>query len=175
MARLKMKIDGHCPAYMLAAEPCGQTSPSPSRSRARCRRGASPRSTRSRWFGWTSKTRNRFSLVPITSLPGHTSRISPRIHAIRWQGRVLRRYQMRQVMMGVGLFTHDASLPVGQTAPGRKFPGALALPSDRDEARRYARACRSSQPGTFWAIQRELEMQLWTSHDPATARLTEVA
>jgi hypothetical protein len=29
MAKLKIKIDGHCPAYMLAAKPCGQTSLSP--------------------------------------------------------------------------------------------------------------------------------------------------
>ncbi|KAF4473193.1 hypothetical protein FAGAP_13383 [Fusarium agapanthi] len=88
-------------------------------------------------------------VVPLLVLQDHGG-----IHATRWQGRVLRRYQMRQVMMGVGLFTHDTSLPVGQTAPGRKFPGALALPSDCDEARRYARASRSPQPGTFWAIQR---------------------
>jgi hypothetical protein len=27
MAKVKIKMDGHCPAYMLTAEPCGQTSP----------------------------------------------------------------------------------------------------------------------------------------------------
>ncbi|KAK7588355.1 hypothetical protein V3481_007382 [Fusarium oxysporum f. sp. vasinfectum] len=29
MAKMKMKMDGHCPVYMLAVEPCGQISPSP--------------------------------------------------------------------------------------------------------------------------------------------------
>jgi hypothetical protein len=46
---------------------------------------------------------------------------------------------MRQVVMAVGLITHDVRHPVGQIASDRKFPAVSAFPSDRDRARRRAR------------------------------------
>lgn len=69
-------------------------------------------------------------MPPSIQLDSHRRGFMPLVGKAQPSGR----YQMRQVFMPIGLFTHDVSFPVGQIASCIKFPTALVLPSDRDGA-----------------------------------------
>ena len=149
IVRLICSLLNHAATWVLTA--CGRL--------VRCLPAASLCSPRWWWIRWR-QTRNCFSFVPITSLPGHTEAAMlntwspPRFslpHIVRDSRHSLARQSPRgdtrwgrsSCLLGCSRTTrHFQSV----AASGRKFPAALALPLDRDGAQR--RACAWSPTTT---------------------------